>query len=322
PVVRIHRVIVSDSSIRRKSALKTQLSRGGLNVRCRRGERGLKGQLLSDALIGARIVVDAVSTTHHGFRKRFPREANARGEVVAIGAQQARGQASAVRPSLSRLKGRHGRRALCRIQDSRRKVEVGNAIVQFREWRNVLVAHSEIQRQVAPHFPLILGVQIPEVAAEVIVLSKLHRGLLREPQQKVGEVISGTAHRLEAHDLGGVQSRKNERPAQIAIRFRIYLHPPEVSTPTPGMLAVIPDYIVGKGISLVSCKLRSRVLKTREVRERYIRQPPVERILRNSGNSQRSRNVVAESVQVLRARTAAIKICANNIGELSNAACV
>ena len=60
--------------------------------------------------------------------------------------------------------------------------------------------------------------------------------------------------------------------------------------------------------------------KTGDVGERQIRQAPVERILRNSRDSQRARNVVVEGVQILGARAAAVEVGANNVGQLADAA--
>src|ERR1700683_5060279 len=51
-----------------------------------------------------------------------------------------------------------------------------------------------------------------------------------------------------------------------------------------------------------------------------MRQAPVKRILRNSRDSQHTRNVVTESVKILGACPAAVKVRANNVGQLSDAA--
>src|ERR1700683_1128602 len=51
-----------------------------------------------------------------------------------------------------------------------------------------------------------------------------------------------------------------------------------------------------------------------------MRQAPVKRILRNSRDSQHTRNVVTESVQIVSACPAAVKVRANNVGQLSDAA--
>src|ERR1700678_3321424 len=156
----------------------------------------------------------------------------------------------------------------------------------------------------------------------MIVLPELLRRLLWQSQQKVRKVISGSGHGASTGELRSIQTAKYERPARIAVRFRIHLHPPEIRAPSPRMLAVVPDHIVGESVSLVPGKRRSYVLKTAEVCERKIRQPPVKRIRRHSLNSQRARNVVIERVQVLRMRPAAVKVHANNIGELSDAPCI
>ena len=48
-----------------------------------------------------------------------------------------------------------------------------------------------IQRQISAHLPFILHIQIPIVPVKmVVVLSKLHRCLLRKAEQKVGEIIA------------------------------------------------------------------------------------------------------------------------------------
>ena len=67
--------------------------------------------------------------------------------------------------------------------------------------------------------------------------------------------------------------------------------------------------------------MRSRVLRGwRNVGEGKIRQAPVERILRNSGDSQRAGNVVLEGVEILRAGAVAVEVGANDVGQLADAA--
>src|SRR6202041_3158358 len=100
----------------------------------------------------------------------------------------------------------------------------------------------------------------------MIVLSELLRSLLRQPQQKVRKVVTGPSHRVSTDDLRSIQTAKHERPARIAVRFRIHLHPPEIRAPPPRVLAVVPDHIVGKRVSLVARERRSNVLKTADVR--------------------------------------------------------
>ncbi len=49
-------------------------------------------------------------------------------------------------------------------------------------------------------------------------------------------------------------------PRALLSGFRIDLHSPEISAPSPGVLAVLPDHVVGEGVGLVAQKLRIRVL--------------------------------------------------------------
>ena len=95
--------------------------------------------------------------------------------------------------------------------------------------------------------------------------------------------------------IRGIEAGEHKRSARIAVSFRIHLHAPEISAPALGVLALIPDRIVGKGVGLVSREARSRVLKTGEVCTGQVRQAPAERILGNSRDCERSRNIVAES---------------------------
>ena len=102
----------------------------------------------------------------------------------------------------------------------------------------------------------------------MITFSKLHGSLLGQSDQKVGKVISGARYGVPAAvELRGIETGKNKRAPRITVRFRIHLHTPEISAPAPGVLAVIPDYVVGEGIGLASVKLRSRVLQAAEICE-------------------------------------------------------
>ena len=196
---------------------------------------------------------------------------------------------------LNRCDNRRARRI--RIQYTGRKIEVHHAIVDFGKWRNILVAHSQIKRQISAHLPLILRIQIPVVATEVVVAcSKLHRSLLRQSQQKIGKVISRAWHGLATADLRSVEAGEDERAARITVRFRIDLHPPKVRAPAPGVLAMIPDHIVGKSIGLVSVSegvVSERLAKF--VKDRFGR-PQSNGFCRDSRDSERTRNVVVEGV--------------------------
>ena len=68
------------------SALHQRIGHGGR-------KRRLKCQILNDALIIADVVVDSVAGSHHRVVQRLPRDPHARCEIVAIGLDQAAGNA-------------------------------------------------------------------------------------------------------------------------------------------------------------------------------------------------------------------------------------
>ena len=157
----------------------------------RRGrKRRLKCHVLHDALIGAGVVVDAVSGADHRIAQRLPGQAKAGSEVVAVGTHQSHGKLAVVGAGLADL---HRDR---RRSKAHRQVQVHDAIVQFGKRRDVFVAHSEIQGQIAAHAPFILHEQVPGIAAKVVVVvAELHRGQLGKPQQEVGKVVAGSSRR-------------------------------------------------------------------------------------------------------------------------------
>ena len=81
-----------------------------------------------------------------------------------------------------------------------------------------------------------------------------------------------------------------------------------------------PNNIIRDCVRLVSKELRIDVLKTGEVGKGKTRQTPVKRILRNAGDSQSVGNVIAERVEILRTRTAAIEVEAEAVGQLADTA--
>ncbi len=148
-------------------------------------------------------------------------------------------------------------------------------IVDFREWRNVFVAHAEIQGEIAAQFPLVLDVGVPGIAAEVVVVgAELRRGLLRQAEQKIGEVVAGAWHLSASDDLGGVETGKDEAAARIAAGLVVELDAAEIATPAPGMFAVVPDHVVADGDGLVALQQRVHIVQTTEIGERQTRQGP------------------------------------------------
>ncbi len=263
-------------------------------------KRRLKCHVLHDALIRAGVVVDAISRAHHGVAQRFPCQAEAGSEIVAVGTHQRHGKLTVVRPGLAHL---HRDR---RRSKAHRQVQVHNAIVQFRERRNVFVAHAEIQCEVAAQAPFILYEQVPGIAPEVIVVvAKLDRSQLRKPQQEVGKVVTG------------VHAGKGESSAGVAVGLGVDLNPPEISAPAPGVLAAAVDQAVGKRPGLVAQQLRIGVVEAAKMRERQVGQAPVKRICGDAGYAEISRDVLVKGVKVLRADAGAIEIEARVVDHLA-----
>ena len=112
-------------------------------------------------------------------------------EVVAVGADEGVGHIPAVWPTLPRENLSRCRSSSRRIEHRRRKIQVRDAIVFLGQRRDVFVTHAQVQRQISAHLPFILQVGVPEIAVKVVaVFAELHRCLLRQAEQKVGEVIS------------------------------------------------------------------------------------------------------------------------------------
>src|SRR5579863_4285080 len=118
----------------------------------------------------------------------------------------------------------------------------------------------------------------------IVILAKLHRGQLRKAEKKVGKIITSSRHllgrlsELRGHQLRRVVPGEGERAPRIRAAFSVELDAAEIATPPPTVLAMSPDHVVGKRISLIAQKLRIDVLQTRNIAKRNIRQPPVERI--------------------------------------------
>ena len=81
----------------------------------------------------------------------------------------------------------------------------------------------------------------------IIVRAKLHRGLLRQAEQKVREIEAAAVNcRRAVYDLCRVGAAENESAACVVVAFRIELNAPEIPAPSPGVLAVVPDQVVEK----------------------------------------------------------------------------
>src|SRR5208282_363019 len=92
-----------------KSILQCELSGVGLHVGLGKRKWRLERELLNDALISTRVVIDAVAASHHGLGKWFPGKTNARRKVVAVGPHQRRREDSIEGSRLTGQYDRYGR---------------------------------------------------------------------------------------------------------------------------------------------------------------------------------------------------------------------
>src|SRR5580698_8589289 len=86
------------------------------------------------------------------------------------------------------------------------------------------------------------------------------------------------------------------------------------------MFAVRPYHAVGKSVGLVAHQLRIDIAQASEISERKSRQSPIKRIRGNSVYTQCAGDVIVEGVEILCARSTAIEIEAQTIGQFSDAA--
>src|SRR5581483_11775549 len=127
---------------------------------------------------------------------------------------------------------------------------------------------SEVQRQVATNFPLVLCVQVPRIASEmIVVLAKLYGCLLRKSEQEIRKVITSIWNRHSVRGRGSIQSREYKAPTSIAVRFCIELDAAKISSPAEGVFCVRPDHGIGESPGLISQQFRVGVLKTSKVGE-------------------------------------------------------
>src|SRR5215469_6703131 len=101
----------------------------------------------------------------------------------------------------------------------------------------------------------------------VTLHSVLDRCLLRQPQKKIGKIITGAGNRGAVHNFRRIEAGKNKRSARIPRALGVGLNSAEVSAPSPGMFAMVPNHVVRPGKSLVPQQLRVGVLDTGKVGE-------------------------------------------------------
>src|SRR4029077_5563624 len=156
----------------------------------------------------------------------------------------------------------------------------------------------------------------------VVVRAVLHRSLLWQAHKEIGKVKSCAGNRLTPDHLRCIQTAENERTARVAIGLGVDLDTTEVATPAPRVLPAVPDDIVSKGQGLIAQELGRDILQAGEIGEGKIRQAPVEGIIGNTRNSQWSRYVLQERIEILGAGPAAIEVRADNIAKPAATACV
>ena len=122
----------------------------------------MKRQVLHNVLVSGGVVVDAITGAHHRVLECLPGDSDARREIVAVRIHQRdRVYGSGEGPRLPRQNRSNRSETRCNIQ-------VDDAIVDLAVRRDILVAQSDVQGQIAADPPFILRVEVPGIAAKVI----------------------------------------------------------------------------------------------------------------------------------------------------------
>ncbi len=148
---------------------------------------GGKGGVLADG------VVDAVAGAHHGLFGQPQRQAQPRRKCRAVRIDQRSWQAAVISSRASGLYfvGYSELRGVTRI---RRRVGVhkGQVAVLLRVGREKLVAQAVVQGEIGPRAPVVLGIGVPHVVAQVALAGGgVDGGLLRLAQQKIRQRGAG-----------------------------------------------------------------------------------------------------------------------------------
>src|SRR5579864_1169819 len=278
--------------------------RAGIHAARKRKWR-LPGQPQAEGNIGLAVVVDSITGADDGGPldlRHFPRQSQARREVVVVGVDQAAGKFAGVRAGCARNHYRH-----CRITG--RDIPVGHASVFFSQRRKILVADAEVESQAGPNLPVVLGVRAPNVVPEVGAGVSVADGAgLRQAEHEIRQIEAragnGQASRIES---AGSLAGKVEGAAAVLVGARIQVAAAELDAPGQSVGAARPYHALAPALALVARENRSGVAQGAEVGEVQIRGPVIQRIGRRARDAEFAGNVRAICKKRRRLAAVAVK---------------
>src|ERR1051326_9207243 len=218
-----------------------------------------------------------------------------------MGVHQASREKAMERTRLPRLNGNDS-------SEARRKVEIHELIVAFDVRRHVVITQTVLECEIPAQPPIILYECIPRVAAKVVREGSVLQGcLLWKTEQEISEVVSSTLD-WRAVFIHSRRPCSGECKTAPRIRCRMYfaLRQPEIAAPPKVVAAVAVEGAFRKLKRLIPAQGSPRVIQPCEIGEQQVRQTPLEGVLRNSCNAEKSLNVLLEGIQIRCHRASAV----------------
>src|SRR6185369_12636285 len=103
---------------------------------------------------------------------------------------------------------------------------------------------------------------------------------------------AGPGNSLPTGFFRRVEAREDKTASSVAVGLSVDLNSPEIPTPPPSVLAVIPDHRIEERPRLVAPQEWVRIVQAAVVGKRKIWKPPVEGICRNSVDAKIARYVL------------------------------
>ena len=159
---------------------------------------------------------------------------------------------------------------------------------------DVLVAQAEREGQVGAELPVILHVgRVVHVAEVRVVAAEAPRGGVREPEQEIGQVVSGARDRKPVGILGArFEAGEIERAPRVRIAERIALAPAPVPAERDAVLLADLRQAGGGGEDLVAVEGGAPELQSAVVGEQQVRHAVADRLARDPGDAELPRDVV------------------------------
>ncbi len=225
------------------------------------------------------IVVNAVAQPHHGgmLRARFPCQPATRRPVVAIRLDQAVRKCARVRPGCP---AQHRR---CTAVKPGRDVEIRDVPVFLRQRRIIFVAQAKHQRQVRIHAPIVVGINVPRILAEIRAVCRrieptLDCGTPSRKSAKSNPVL-GTGWPFEIESAGG-DAAELERAARVLIGECVAILALEIASESQCVIFLYPTVGIALRQALHRRSRRKRVGEAGKVGEGEGGRAIVDRLLR------------------------------------------